>query len=80
MIHQAAICWDCEQPIASVSDIVFAPPMCDHHDCSSACFHGICLMRWRERRNEARTRARAAAEGLARHLNGECSCQEPPKP
>jgi hypothetical protein len=77
VIHHKPVCFDCDSPIESGSDVVYAPPMCDHADCGSACFHPLCLMRWRERRDVARERAQKIAEGFAAHMNGECSCQPP---
>lgn len=42
------MCWVCPHP---VDDPVFEAP-CGHDGCSSVVFHGICLMRWRETRDE----------------------------
>jgi uncharacterized Fe-S center protein len=48
-MQQYPVCWECEKPIEYGA--VFAAP-CDHEDCMSACYHGICLMQWREKREE----------------------------
>lgn len=74
MIHHKPICLGCEKPIDY--DPVFAPPLCEHDDCASAVFHGICLMEWREQVDEARKQAQKMAEGFMRHIKGECSCYE----
>lgn len=49
-MQRRAVCFFCSTEIDH--DPIFAAP-CDHEDCSSAVFHGICLMDWRERREEA---------------------------
>ena len=71
MIHHRPICFFCERTVEY--DPVFSPPLCEHSDCGSAVFHGLCLMEWRERRDEALVEAKQA---FVRHLNGDCSCQE----
>lgn len=76
MIQEVPICFDCERRIESVSDAVFANPARDELDAPSAIFHPLCLMRWRERREEAMKRFRAAHEAFLRHVNGECSCSD----
>lgn len=43
------ICFQCHEAIEHSS--VFEAP-CGHEDCPSASFHGICLMEWRERRQQ----------------------------
>ena len=75
MIHARPICFDCEEPIQSAVDAVFAPPYCDHPDCGSACFHGVCLMRWRERREAFFAQMEQAKRNFLRHLAGDCSCE-----
>lgn len=47
LIQERAICWGCDQTIEY--DPIFAAP-CDHERCSSAVWHGLCLMQWREDR------------------------------
>lgn len=49
MIQSVPRCFLCSERIEH--DPVFAPPTCDHEEHSSAVFHGICLMEWRERRD-----------------------------
>lgn len=74
MIQNRPVCFDCDMLIESLTDAVFAPPFCDHLDCASAVFHGICLMRWRERREEIYRRVEARMEAFRRHVEGECDC------
>lgn len=75
MIHDRPVCFDCEEPVQSLTDAVFAPPMCDHADCGSAIFHPLCLMRWRERRDQMYAQMQGAKQAFLRHLSGECDCQ-----
>lgn len=44
------VCWLCEEEVDT--DPVFEA-ICGHDDCPSAVFHPLCLMGWRERREEA---------------------------
>lgn len=75
MIQKQPICYQCSEPVEH--DPVFAPPLCDHLDCSSAVFHGICLMEFREWREQRLAELR---EAMARHVRGECTCfQMPPE-
>lgn len=75
MIQTKPFCFDCDTPVASLADAVFAPPWCDHEDCASAVFHGVCLMRWRERRDQVHQRVQAQIEAFRRHREGECGCE-----
>lgn len=68
MIQDRPVCFDCETRIDY--DPVFAPPWHDDLTYPSAAFHGICLMRWRERRAYVR-------RVVERHLKRECSCYDP---
>lgn len=77
MIQHKAICFDCDAAVDDPLQSVFAPPWCDHPDCASAVFHGVCLMRWRERRQELRVLMEKRGEAIRRHLAGECEC--PPR-
>lgn len=43
------ICWDCGEQVES-NPIYEA--ICGHDECPSSIFHGLCLMRWREKREE----------------------------
>lgn len=72
MIHERPNCFSCERPVDY--DPVFAPPFDDSPTSISAVFHGLCLMEWRDRRQEVMERVRAARDAFFRHLNGECSC------
>lgn len=75
MIQEKAVCFGCEGVIDSFSEIVFAPPFEDaSHRKVSACFHGLCLMKWRERREEVRAMIQSAHEAFLRHVTGECGC------
>lgn len=49
-LHDRPRCFDCCDVVDH--DPIFAAP-CDHDDCPSAVFHPLCLMRWRERRDES---------------------------
>lgn len=42
-------------------DPIFASP-CDHDDCASVVFHGLCLMSWREHREECVNQVRRWVE------------------
>lgn len=44
-IHDRPRCWVCRTVVEH--DPIFAAP-CDHEDCASVVFHGLCLMEWRE--------------------------------
>lgn len=48
-MQQRAVCFDCAEEVEH-SPVYEAP--CGHEGCPSAVFHGVCLMRWRERRDE----------------------------
>lgn len=45
------ICWECVTKIETNADMVFEAP-CGHDDCVSVVFHGLCLMTWREKRDQ----------------------------
>ena len=75
MIQERPVCFDCEKRIDS-NDFVFAPPFSDDPTDESAVFHPLCLMRWRERREELQARYREAHAAFMRHLSGECGCSE----
>lgn len=68
MIQDRPVCFDCETQVDY--DPVFAPPWDDRPTSPSAVFHGVCLMRWRERRDTVR-------KVVERHLKQECSCYKP---
>lgn len=74
MIQNQPICFGCEVRIDNLGDAVFAPPWCDHPGCCSATFHGICLMTWREKRQEIRVQIERRMEAFRRHVEGECDC------
>jgi hypothetical protein len=63
-VQDRPVCFGCTQ-VVEHSPVYAAP--CDHDRCPSVVFHGLCLMRWREARDEALARARAWA---AEHLRG----------
>jgi hypothetical protein len=48
-IQSRPICFGCDERIEH--DPLFEAP-CGHDGCSSAVFHGLCLMEWRERRQQ----------------------------
>lgn len=50
MLQDLPICFDCTERIDH-SPVFEA--LCSHPTCPSAVFHGVCLMRWREKREEA---------------------------
>lgn len=74
MIQDRPRCFVCEEPIEYGA--IYAPPMCDHEGCASACFHGVCLMEWRENRVEKMKQAREAITAFLRHVNGDCDCPQ----
>lgn len=51
MIHSKPRCFECGDSV-SPADLIFAP-VCgstsEHDKCGSAVWHGLCLMKWRER-------------------------------
>lgn len=74
-IQERPVCFDCEQQIERLDEVVFAAPFEeDSFRQVSACFHGICLMRWRERMVEIREQLRQAHAAFMRHLSGDCGC------
>lgn len=74
MIQTFPRCFGCERQVEYGA--VYAPPTCDHEECPSAVFHGLCLMEWRERREQLQERAREAFAAFLRHVSGECGCPE----
>jgi len=62
-VQERPVCWGCDERIEHSP--VFAAP-CDHDECPSAVFHGVCLMEWREHREQAIQ----AARRLFREMNG----------
>lgn len=74
-VQDRPVCFDCDQTIERLDDVVFSPPWCDHAKCSSASFHGLCLMRWRERRAEVRVQLDRRMEAFRRHVEGDCDCE-----
>lgn len=71
MIQDRPVCYRCDLKIES--DPVFAPPFCDDEECSSAVFHGICLMQWREHLDSVRQEVKKRQE---RHEARECGCYD----
>lgn len=64
-VQDRPVCFDCRTTVDH--DPVYAAP-CDGDRCPSVVFHGLCLMRWREARDQALARARQWAE---QHLRGD---------
>ncbi len=60
-LHDRPRCWGCQKPVEY--DPLFAAP-CDHEECPSAVFHGLCLMEWREFREK---RIEQIARWVAEH-------------
>jgi hypothetical protein len=56
-MQNLARCFKCTEQIDY--DPVFEAP-CGHDGCRSAVFHGICLMEWREHREELRKKMPSA--------------------
>ncbi len=54
-VQTRPVCWHCGERVEH--DPIFAAP-CDHDECPSAVFHGLCLMEWREHRNRLEEAAR----------------------
>lgn len=79
MIHELPICFDCNERIERLDEAIFASPWYDEDpQAPTACFHGLCLMRWRERRDELIARIKDFQERLELHFRGECpDCQLP---
>jgi hypothetical protein len=65
-------CFECEYVVEY--DAVYSPPFCEHEECSSAVFHGLCLMAWREKRDQRMAQLQNAKAAFIRHLQGECGC------
>jgi len=45
------ICFQCDKAVETNAEMIFEAP-CGHDGCSSAVFHPLCLMEWRERREQ----------------------------
>lgn len=54
LLHDRPICFWCDKPIED-NNFVFAAA-CDHDTCPSAVWHPLCLMDWRQHRDEALAR------------------------
>lgn len=54
-MQERPICFGCDRVVEY--DPVYEAP-CGHHNCCSAVFHGLCLMEWRERRDEIKQKLR----------------------
>lgn len=52
-MQQRPVCFNrrCGATIGRDDELFFEAP-CGHHDCPSASFHGVCLMEWREYRDD----------------------------
>lgn len=75
LLQEKPICFGCENVIDRQDEIIYAPPFEEEAFRKvSACFHGICLMDWRERRQAIRERLRQRHEAFLRHVKGECGC------
>lgn len=57
------VCFKCDKAIETNAEMVFEAP-CGHDHHSSAVFHGLCLMDWREHRNHFMERLRAHMEEM----------------
>lgn len=79
MIHELPICFDCETRIERIDEVVFASPLYDNDPTApTACFHGLCLMRWRDRRAAIVEHLDTLTNVLMAHFRGECpDCQTP---
>jgi hypothetical protein len=49
------VCFECTEPIVTNAEMIFEAP-CGHSDCPSAVLHPLCLMVWRERRQDIEVR------------------------
>lgn len=49
MIQDLPRCFGCSEVVEHSP--VFAAPLCEHEQCASAVWHGLCLMEWREKRD-----------------------------
>jgi hypothetical protein len=67
------MCFKCGEQIEH-SPIYEAP--CGHDKCRSACFHGVCLMEWREFRQEIEKKMREIwKQWIERHTENERSSE-----
>lgn len=57
------VCFKCDKKIETNAEMVFEAP-CGHDHHSSAVFHGICLMDWREHRHHFMERLRKHLEDM----------------
>jgi hypothetical protein len=48
-MQERPVCFKCDREIKTNAEMVFEAP-CGHDHHSSAVFHGVCLMDWREHR------------------------------
>ena len=51
VMQDRPICFQCLGEIKTNAEMVFEAP-CGHRECASAVLHPLCLMLWRERRQE----------------------------
>ena len=58
-MQDRAVCFMCHYQIDH--DPVFCAP-CDHAECPSGVFHGLCLMEWREHRAQVLAQWKAHVE------------------
>lgn len=49
------VCFECSEPIVTNVEMIFEAP-CGHDTCPSAVLHPLCLMTWREKRQELELR------------------------
>lgn len=59
------VCFRCDEPVQTNGEMLFEAP-CGHETCSSAVFHGLCLMDWREHRDHIMESIRRRMEQLTR--------------
>ena len=52
-VQRIPVCFGCQEDVDM--DPIFEAP-CGHERCPSVVFHGLCLMRWREIRDEIEER------------------------
>lgn len=68
-IQARPVCFGCNEVIEY--DPLYEAP-CGHDDCSSAVFHGLCLMDWREHRQRWEERMREAYKRwVEKHSEGD---------
>lgn len=70
VMQDRPVCFECDKKIENNGDMVFEAP-CGHVEHSSAVFHGVCLMEFREKRTQIMERIHRMMQAAQ-----ECTCHE----